>query len=201
MTAPPLRTALSDTYPAPSNATMRTGMGVFWDYVTGLLGATGNAAEARAALGVTRNDYIYIRDEKANGTNAGSSVVGYQARTLNTEVSDIGGNAALSSNQITLAAGTYRVRARAPGYRAGLHRIRLRNVTSSSTLLVGAGSFAETTATQMDAFMCGRITVAAGQALEVQHYISSAVATGGLGNAVTSGESEIYAEIEFWRES
>ncbi len=51
MATPPLRTALSDTYPLPSNATMRTGMGEFHDYVTGLLGATGDAAEARTALG------------------------------------------------------------------------------------------------------------------------------------------------------
>lgn len=51
MAAPPLRTELSDTSPNPTNAVMRTGMGKFWDYVTGLLGSTGNAAEARAALG------------------------------------------------------------------------------------------------------------------------------------------------------
>lgn len=53
MTAPPARTELSDTYPNPSNAVMRTGMGKFWDYVTGLLGTTGNASDARTALGAT----------------------------------------------------------------------------------------------------------------------------------------------------
>lgn len=52
MASPPAKTELSDTYPNPSNAVLRGGMGKFWDYVTGLLGATGNAAEARAALGV-----------------------------------------------------------------------------------------------------------------------------------------------------
>ena len=52
MATPPARTDLSDTYPNPSNATFRTGIGAFWDYVTGLLGSTGNAAEARAALGI-----------------------------------------------------------------------------------------------------------------------------------------------------
>lgn len=52
MAAPPLRTALADTYPNPTNAMARTGLGALWDYVTGLLGATGNAAEARVALGV-----------------------------------------------------------------------------------------------------------------------------------------------------
>ena len=51
MAAPPLRTELSSTYPTPSNAAARVGFGKLWDYVTGLLGSTGNAAEARAALG------------------------------------------------------------------------------------------------------------------------------------------------------
>lgn len=50
MAAPPARTEISDTYPNPSNAVARTGFGKLWDYVTGLLGATGNATEAQAAL-------------------------------------------------------------------------------------------------------------------------------------------------------
>lgn len=49
MPAPPLRTGVSGT---PSRATANTAFGALYDYVTGLLGATGNAAEARAALGV-----------------------------------------------------------------------------------------------------------------------------------------------------
>lgn len=51
MALPPLRTEISDTYPNPSNATARAGFGKLWDYVTGLLGATGNANDARVALG------------------------------------------------------------------------------------------------------------------------------------------------------
>lgn len=50
MATPPLKTELADTYPNPSNATFRTGIGKLYDYVTGLLGATGNASDARAAL-------------------------------------------------------------------------------------------------------------------------------------------------------
>lgn len=37
-TQAPLRTALSDTYPNPSNAVMRTGMGALWDFVKAKLG-------------------------------------------------------------------------------------------------------------------------------------------------------------------
>lgn len=50
--APPAKTEISDTYPNPSNAVARVGFGSLWDYVTGLLGLTGNPAEAQAALQV-----------------------------------------------------------------------------------------------------------------------------------------------------
>ena len=52
MATPPARTELADTYPNPSNAVFRTGIGKLWDYVTERLGATGSAADARSALGI-----------------------------------------------------------------------------------------------------------------------------------------------------
>lgn len=52
MPAPPARTELADAYPLPSNATLRAGLGKLWDYATGLLGSSGNASDARTALGV-----------------------------------------------------------------------------------------------------------------------------------------------------
>lgn len=52
MATPPARTEISDTYPNPSNAVARVGFGKLYDFVIGLLGTTGNAAEARDALGV-----------------------------------------------------------------------------------------------------------------------------------------------------
>lgn len=52
MATPPARTELADTYPNPSNAVFRTGIGKMWDYVTERLGATGSAADARSALGI-----------------------------------------------------------------------------------------------------------------------------------------------------
>jgi len=52
MATPPNRTELVDDYPNPSTGVFKAGIGKFYDYVKGLLGATGNAAEARTALGV-----------------------------------------------------------------------------------------------------------------------------------------------------
>lgn len=54
MATPPVRTEISDTYPNPTNAVARTGFGKLYDYVTGLLGSTGNSAEARVALSAAK---------------------------------------------------------------------------------------------------------------------------------------------------
>lgn len=52
MALPPDLTELADTYPLPSNATFKAGITKFLNYAKGLLGASGNAAEARVALGI-----------------------------------------------------------------------------------------------------------------------------------------------------
>lgn len=52
MAAPPAKAEISATYPNPSNAAARIGFGKLYDYVVGLLGLTGDATEARTALGV-----------------------------------------------------------------------------------------------------------------------------------------------------
>ena len=84
MPAPPLRAALANTYPNPTNAVARTGLGALWDYVTGLLGATGNPAEARAALGA----------------------MGYAGGTLTGPINEARGADVASSGTINLTAAT-----------------------------------------------------------------------------------------------
>jgi hypothetical protein len=67
--APPARTAISDTYPNPSNAVARAGFGALWDYVTSLLGATGTPADARTALGVVIGTNVQAYDANTAKTN------------------------------------------------------------------------------------------------------------------------------------
>jgi hypothetical protein len=161
-----------------------------------------NSAAARAALGIVPEPYIYLRDEKASNTAGGTSVAAsYQTRTLNTEVMDTGNNCTLTSNQILLAAGTYRFFARAPALNAGGHRLRLRNVSAGISYLGPSGYTTSSSASVCDATVRGKITVTAGQVLELHHYTQLAQATTGLGTPNATGEVEIYAEIEFWKES
>lgn len=52
MATPPALTELADAYPNPSNEVFKSGITKFFNYATGLLGATGDAAQARTSLGV-----------------------------------------------------------------------------------------------------------------------------------------------------
>lgn len=88
MSAPPARTGLADTYPNPSNSVFRTAIGALWDTLfgaTGLLGATGNAVDARNALGV-------------------GSVISYRNRVTN---SRFVGNVRGVAGTVTLTAGQF----------------------------------------------------------------------------------------------
>jgi len=89
MATPPVRTEISDTYPNPTNAVARAGFGKLYDYVTGLLGATGNPAEARTALGAisvadvkTSNLQDYAND---TGTTTGLTY-GYKAGSIRSDI-------------------------------------------------------------------------------------------------------------------
>ncbi len=70
MAAPPTKTELVDDYPNPSTGVYKAGLGKFYDYVKGLLGATGNAAEARTALGAAPIDSPTFTTEARAPTTA-----------------------------------------------------------------------------------------------------------------------------------
>lgn len=149
--------------------------------------------------------YVKVTDTKAAATGGGTFTSGaWQTRTINTENSDVGGICAIAANQITLAAGTYECRIRCPAYQVDQHKARLYNATAAAivTDMLGSSSFAAASdAVQTDSVIVGRFTIAAAQALEVQHYCRSTRATVGFGAGDFSldATSEIYTEAEFWK--
>src|SRR3990167_8235197 len=130
-------------------------------------------------------DYVCIIDRKAQNTSGGTFTSGaWRTRDLNTEIADAQGLATVAANQVTLAAGTYRVAASAPGYRVATHMTRLQNATAATTLLMGSSQYiAAVTLAVSRSVLAGRFTVAASQALELQHYCGTTEATDGFGQA------------------
>lgn len=143
------------------------------------------------AGGLSLAKCVLLQDQKSSGTAAGTFTAGaWQTRVLNTEVSDTGGICALAANQFTLDAGTYLVYATAPFNSVGKNRLRLQNTTGAATLLQGG-----TDREKGCAVMAGVFTVAASQALELQHYSAVTQLTDGFGEALTTGAVEVYASV------
>lgn len=153
--------------------------------------------------------YIHVRDQQTANTEGGTSTSGsWQTRVLNTEVLDTNNDCSLASNQITLSAGTYDCICRQSLVQCGRGKGRLRNVTDSSTVLVGTSEYsAETesgghaTIQSVTSLIVGRFTIGASKALEVQYQVGSGRATNGLGVASNYAEVEVYTTIELWRVS
>ncbi|MGZ9027385.1 MAG: hypothetical protein ACXW2U_08945 [Telluria sp.] len=142
--------------------------------------------------------YMKVSDRKADATTAGDSVATTisQTRTLNTVEHNSIAGASLAANQVTLPAGTYRYRARAPAYQVGFHRAFLYNVTDSTYIGLGSNAWAGTN-TMSDSNVSGEFVLASSKVLALRHY-TQAAGTGGLGGAGSStGQSVVYAEIEF----
>lgn len=168
------------------------------------LETTSGAGLVLTGINVRRRvqDYILIRDEKAQNTEGGTFTSGaWRTRTLNTEVVDTGNHAALASNQITLEAGTYQVRISCPAINVARHQARLQNITDGTTLLVGTSesSAAASTVTSRS-LIEGRITLSAQKVLEVQHQCQTTGTTTGFGLA-SNFTTEVYTIVELIRES
>lgn len=142
--------------------------------------------------------WAQFRHSAANGTDGGALTASTWVTRPCAEVTDADGILSVASNQLTLTAGTYRIRVTASGYHGG-GRIstRLRNTTDSSTVLVGTTSYAVDS--EWTSEIAGQFTVAASKALEIQHWATVTQATSGLGIAVTSGEVEVYMVGELWK--
>ena len=157
-----------------------------------------------SAQGAYESQLLHVRDEKTASTNAGTATGGqFTKRTLNTVKTNEITGASLSSDQITLPAGTYYMFGLAPANRCNGHKTRLRNVTDSSTAIVGLNSHTSSGQDIDDdkAFCIGRFTISGQKVFEFQHYVTTTRSTDGFGIASTAsaGEVAVYADVQIWK--
>lgn len=151
--------------------------------------------------GMVRTAYMRYSDHKANNTSAGNSVAdAWYDRDLNTEDADYGTLGSVGSNHVTLPAGTYYFRARAPFFASGGCKIRLYNITDSSVILTGSTAYCTSGATPSNthAFVEGYFTIADTKALAVQYRVGYS-SSDGLGLPANFSETEIYTVLELWK--
>lgn len=167
---------------------------------TGLMKVT--TATGVISTAVLNTDYslirrAIIRDEKSTGTAGGGSTAGaWNARDLNTEFIDANGIVAISSNQFTPISGTYFIHAVAPGFQCGFNRLRLYNVTATSSIDEGVGcQFSASDSVSGLAHLRTSFTANGTDAYRIDHYTSLTKASNGLGQPVSDGTNEVYLEI------
>lgn len=179
------------------------------------------AAIASAGVLVFQSQFYHIRDERSSGTDGDTLTVStWNTRTLQTEKTD-DLTITTSGNQMSLVAGTYYVEVDASTHFSGtivrggsdavISKLRLRNVTDSTTLAVGqSGKFTvvddgggnnEVGECTLPTKLAQRFTLAGTKSVEVQNWVtnawSSPVSRGG--KAVSSGENEVYLDVRLWK--
>lgn len=156
-----------------------------------------NSLGVTQAIAERRSEILHVRDEKPSGTDGGTFTSGaWRTRTLNTvKVNGIAG-ASLASDQITLPAGTYNVRARAPAREVQLNSVKLYNVTDGVDALIGSNTaLGSGSMISGDAWVLGQLTIEATKAFELQHRSNTSQGTYGFGSAMSFGVVEVYAEV------
>lgn len=116
--------------------------------------------------------FSHYQDQKTQGTDGGTfTQLSWQTRVLNTSLSTGISGSSLSSNEISLPAGTYYVEAIAPGFICGRHKARLYNVTDASVLLVGTSEISGTgDAITTSSKISGRFTLSGTKSISLHHY-------------------------------
>lgn len=145
---------------------------------------------------------MIVQEQQATNTAAGGFTSGsFVTRALNTVVRNVISGASLSSNQITLPAGTYAVEWTAPAYQVGGHATRLFNVTDSSVIETGTAErspAAGGTITRSQG-LASVFTLSSSKAIRLEHQCTATQATNGLGIATNIGAHEVYSWVNVWK--
>ena len=149
--------------------------------------------------------YAIIGDEKSAGTDGGSFTSGsWQTRDLNAELSDPDGIVSISSNQFTLAAGTYRILANIPAYQTNRHQSALYNVTDTSYVQYGSTEYTGSgDNVNSISILRSQFTVSGSKVFEIRHRSQTTETTYGFGVGLGdywTGES-VFMVLEIFKET
>ncbi|MCJ8346602.1 hypothetical protein MJH12_13750, partial [bacterium] len=157
---------------------------------------------AGASGGGPFDDYAYIADRKTSGLSSGTSpgAPAWNQRVLNTIVKNDGSIVTLSANQFTLQAGSYYIKASAPGYSVGQHMIRLINITDANAVVAaGTSEYCYNSDNQTRSFLTATITIGSAKTYKIEHWLQEINITNGFGQPTNQGQSETYAKVEIWK--
>ncbi len=145
--------------------------------------------------------YVKVSDVKAYNVHGGTFTQdAWRTRDINTEDSDASSICSISTNQITLEAGTYVCNIKVPAYAINTHKAILYNITDASVELLGTEGVSVTDATGWS-FITGQFTIATQKTFEIRDYCTVTCADYGFGVRLNlSGYNSVYTIAEFWRQ-
>lgn len=146
------------------------------------------------------SSYAILADQKSQNTAGGTFTTGaWRTRDLNTEVSDPDGITSISSNEFTLAAGSYLVRWFCPTFEGtgSVYQTRLYNVTDTSVDGTGMSVNAQTAGVH---YGIARVSPSGSKAYRIEHQCDNTEATNGFGKPANFG-TEQYTTVEIFKEA
>ncbi len=144
---------------------------------------------------------VYVRDEKASGTNGGTATVGsWATRDLTTIASDLSGLASLASNQLDLLAGTYETVIFVPGFKVDGFMARLQNIDLATTTLFGSTGHCQNEENS-HSIIQGLFVIGVTTTFEVQMQVEKTSSSQDFGNVkgFAGGTGEVYTIAKFKR--
>ena len=174
----------------PANNALEATSGTFSGNVsiTGDLSVSGTGATKVAIL-----SHVTAHDVGGGDLTSGA----FRTRPLNTEV-DPDSIVTLSSNQFTLAAGTYIIDWTCDGYSVDHHVSQIYDITNSATLILGSASYAKSTVNVANVTYGHHVfTITSTTTYELQHQCSTTKASNGMGNVTNmSGINSTHAFLK-----
>jgi hypothetical protein len=144
------------------------------------------------------SSYAIIADQKAQNTAGGTYTNGdWRTHDLQTEIADPDGIVSISSNQFTLAAGTYFIKWVMVLGAVIYAQSRLYNITDTAVAQLGMTGDGRAGENLSGA---ARVTIAGSKAFEIQLRGTNTVATTGFGFAANFG-TEQYTTVEIFKEA
>lgn len=170
------------------------------DAVTTAKIADDAVTSAKLASGVAQTpvSVAVLSHVTAYDTGGGDLTSGaYRTRPLNTEV-DPDSIVTLSSNQFTLAAGTYTIDWTCDAYKVNHHWSQIYDITNSATLILGSASYAGSTENIGDVSYGHHIfTITSTTTYELQQQCTTTKTTNGMGNRTdVSGNNSVHAYLK-----
>ncbi len=144
--------------------------------------------------------YQLYGDVKATNTNGGAFTSGaWRLRDLNTAITGNldGVSTTVAANQVTIAAGTYMIRASAPAYATNRHMVRLYNVTAAAVAATGTSMYnVAGDGPESRSEVVYMATLAGATVFQLEHQCNTTAALG-FGVACNfAGATELYATFE-----